>query len=282
MLSYVNPFRHRLTLRMNDDDNTFRIRDFWNAQWILVGNEVFATNKTMIKGMHAGQRIDLWSAPGQAQRILLANTLTNQVIGGIEVTFGGGIVVKHYPDLTIGRELPLEHREKCVAVLGVPGFGSMNIKDIQGNKDDDIIRYKLGNTRIFIPDRYKAATHQVDYDVGYQNIPAPEMRFAHRPMQWNLRPIELGRAFGGHSSQAPSGSNEGEQAEGGNQACGSGQAEDGDQACGGEQAEGGENGANEPAHELAKIEPTENEATGEDKDKDQASGDGSEKEDKKN
>lgn len=85
----------------------------------------------------------------------------------------------------------MEHREKCTAVIGVPGFGSMNIKDIQAKKDDDIIRYKPGSEKIFIPDRYKTATHQVDYDDEYRSVRAPEMQFGQAAAQWQLRPLAL-------------------------------------------------------------------------------------------
>lgn len=78
MLSYVNPFRHRFTLRLNDDDKSYRIRDFGNNSWVLVGDGVYGSSKATIKGSFGGQRIDLFSAPGHPQRIVLANSLTNQ------------------------------------------------------------------------------------------------------------------------------------------------------------------------------------------------------------
>lgn len=163
MLSYANAHRNRGYLRINEDEKAFRVWHPTNRDWHHTTNGVMSSNTATDCFSCDGQRVDIHSHVGFRQIIFLANTMTFQTVGRLEISDYGAIMLNDGPIFDVN-VIPEYWQHKTLLILGLPGACTINIRDTLGN-DVDIIRLKQGHPKMFVPHRYNRETDQ--YDVTF-------------------------------------------------------------------------------------------------------------------
>lgn len=171
MLWYAHEFRERFALRLNSDGQTFRVWEPVNHHWLALGNTTMGTATAAIKGSMDGHRVNVSTHTGHAHTIFIVNTKTNKTVARITVKDDGALDLSDNPIFRFEQQLPTFWQQKTLLVLGVRGPFTMNLTDIAG-KDEEIIRYKEGYDRIYVPSRYQKETCPYDYahDTGMQVV----------------------------------------------------------------------------------------------------------------
>lgn len=176
-LAYVKPFRHRLMLRINEDQERFRIWNPYQRHWVVLNNETntFATESLAITFSMRGSRADVHSHAGRTQNLFLADMCNNLVIGRMRLEETGRMLF--FDDLA---GVPVDRladpwHHKIGAILGVPGHVSMNIRDVIA-AEEDIFRYRSGEQKWFIPNSFRTPTASHDVDRAQTFTLAPETR----------------------------------------------------------------------------------------------------------
>lgn len=172
MLGLAQPHRQRFSLRINDDHRAFFYR-MEAPTWVhCVDGLTMASQTAAIRFDQDGKRLRFSSVPGWPQVIILANTITNRAIGSIVVDDTGAITLKDTPLLQLAPIIPLYWTQKVVAIIGIDGAFTANLYDTIG-EDEDIIRLKHGQPKLFRPARWVKPTDE--YDVNGDNHINPGM-----------------------------------------------------------------------------------------------------------
>lgn len=145
-LAFVRPKRHRLMMRINEDQEQFRVWNLISRRWELSNDTVFATESAAMVFSNTGSRVDISTHTGRPQSIWIADTTDNHVIGRVRIDENGRITC--YDDMT------------QVIVDEIPELW-YHFRDKMGS-DEDIFRYKSGNKTWFVPAKYKTATSAYD------------------------------------------------------------------------------------------------------------------------
>lgn len=215
-LGYVRPFRPRIMLRINEDGERFRIWDPMHQAWVLTDDEVLGTEACSIRFSNQGSRVDIHSHVGRTQNLFIADTVGQHFIGRIRIEETGRMYL--FDDLSTVRVNALsplwEH--KLTAVIGVPGHVTINMRDCQAH-DEDMIRYKPGSAKWYIPKKYRTPTVSYDteqlphmerapennHDVPYTGLRPPLVRLDLPPAE-SLSRYASAMELAGPSSADPS------------------------------------------------------------------------------
>lgn len=114
----------------------------------------------------AGQRIGIATVPGTECTMLIADTKSKPVsiVGSIEFMRNGSMHLSDLPNNRSAVDLTWLPLNRVATIIGIIGFRSpatFNVCDL-GSFDEDIIRLKKGETKLFIPAKYKVPTAAYD------------------------------------------------------------------------------------------------------------------------
>lgn len=161
MLWLAQAQRERFSLRLNDDCRKFHYR-MESPRWEECDDGLTMSNGTAtIRFDQQGSRMHVNSVPGFPQVILLANTTTNMTIGVIKIDDCGAVALKDSPIMSLAASVPVYWTQKTTAIIGINGSFTANLSDKIGC-DEDIIRLKPGQAKIFRPNHWILPTP--DYD----------------------------------------------------------------------------------------------------------------------
>lgn len=129
-LAYVKPYRHRLMIRINEDNGQFRLWNPNRKQRVFVTAETFATESLAVNFSANGSRADIHSHVGRTQNLFIADMRNHQIIGRMQLEETGRMMC--FDDLA---GLPVQHladpwHHKTGMILGVPGHVSLNVRDV--------------------------------------------------------------------------------------------------------------------------------------------------------
>lgn len=123
-----------------------------------------------IRGSNCGRKIKIDTIMGTQSVLFIANCTPNapgvtcQVVGSIMFNANGQFLISSSPSEPLDQLLASMNSVQRATAMGVIGFNgpaTFNLYDVQGN-DEDIIRLKEGETKLYIPARYMLPTAAYD------------------------------------------------------------------------------------------------------------------------
>lgn len=161
MLQAVQEMRWRFSLRVNERQRRIH---FWNVQdqqWELIQERMLATSSAAIQGGSTDKTVDFFSIMHNETSILMADVSTNRTVGRVTVQRNGALEVADAPQVSITEPLPSQLIHRVAAIIGIEPDCSVNILDQIGD-NSDIIRFKGGNRKMFVPPKYTRPTMAYD------------------------------------------------------------------------------------------------------------------------
>lgn len=158
---------NRYSLRINEEGQSIRLWDFIHRQWVNPTNNqahVYVGSATAIVHIERNDTVRISTTRGYPQRIAMAICDTNEVVGTLTISATGICTIRQEErPWNLSQPISPYWRSQLTAVLGfVPGF-TITIVDNQDN-DVDLMRHRLRNNSLFIPNRYAQGT--VAYDAN--------------------------------------------------------------------------------------------------------------------
>lgn len=200
MVNHVQTTRPRFVMKINEDNQHFYLREVYEQRWIPFGNATYAGHGLVVESIAQGARLNISSVCGKHQTILVADWCTNMVIGRIEVNVEGSLAFFDGPHLiSVQAKLPWFWHNTVSLIVGLPCPSSINIRDI-ASADEDIFRYKAGNKRWFVPERYRTPTRA--YDVDFFDQQAARSTTGNQPLPSTSREGEANEPVGNEPAVA--------------------------------------------------------------------------------
>lgn len=164
MLKYVQAFRKRFALQVNDhseeDAQLLYIKDSRFLEWLPIGLDEFGSQTALVRGLKLGTQAKISTHPYTDQCFLLADMMTDRAVGRIEINNMGAISIHDFPTWSV-RNIQDMYETRITAIIGFRGPATLNFTDEQ-NGDVDILRLKIGQTKIFVPAKYLKPTAAYD------------------------------------------------------------------------------------------------------------------------
>lgn len=172
-LSYTSPTKQRVTMRIND---SFRSGIWW---WYNCTSRRFDTlshvdnyvsSTAGIRGEDGGRKIVVSTVRGTQSVLFIASrspgdaNIGNRVVGSIVFNANGQFLLADTPSMPIVElleSLNTVQRTTMIGIVGFDGPATFNIYDVQAD-DEDIVRLKANETKLFIPTRYRTPTQAYD------------------------------------------------------------------------------------------------------------------------
>lgn len=169
MLNWARTTKKRIVLCLNPTMKNsrlgFRVFDERARTWRLIEDRTLISDRFCANGSDNGMRVEISTFVGTDNTILFAHTITNRVIGRLDLAASGSIII--YSDMNVELtdildHLPTRLTHKVAVVIGVQGIVNISIIDLINGYDEDILRYKNTEKGIFVPNKYISATPPVD------------------------------------------------------------------------------------------------------------------------
>lgn len=192
MLQLTNVTQRLVALRINGE----RADTPWQflcrrpaVGWLSMQNRACVSSAGAIVGNETGNRLVISLVPGVEANLYVADTRTNRMVGSIEFARGGGYHVRDTPQHDVLAEMTDAERVKMLAIIGFEGPNSVNLYDFI-TKDEDILRVKENETKIFVPGRYLKQVEGHEFNVTLS------------PLSFALPPLDQPSTSTAHASSA--------------------------------------------------------------------------------
>lgn len=165
MLKYVQQFRKRFSLQINDhqeeDNQLLYIKDSRHLEWHTIGLDEYGSQTAVVRGLKLGTQVKVSSHPFVEQCFLLADLMTDRAVGRIDISNVGAITIHDFPTWSVGPNIQSMYEHRITAIIGFRGPATLNFTD-EANGDVDILRLKSGQAKLFVPAKYLKPTPAYD------------------------------------------------------------------------------------------------------------------------
>lgn len=180
-LNWANETKSRVSLRLND---SFRNLNWWwydrqEKQFEPIKNGKYVSSAAVVHGTDEGRKIVIDTVRGTKSILFIAGrtpgipATTGKIVGSVMFNTDGRLLISDSPNQPLKEFVSSMNRVETTTVLGIVGFdgpATFNVCDLQ-SKDEDIIRLKENESKLFIPARYLAPTPAYDVETERQVMP---------------------------------------------------------------------------------------------------------------
>lgn len=146
-----------INLRINDEGKEWEVFDLMNTRrWRRCPTNrdiMFAAPSAVIHMTDKNQRARISLHTDVAHRILFASTITNVILGWMDIASGGQITMRE----GMGQRIPHAPTDQWAApvtiILGTTDVFTVNVTEVTTG-DEDMFRHKAGEQKLYLPKKY--------------------------------------------------------------------------------------------------------------------------------